>query len=579
MTLLCGFVALAAVAATQPRRTSAPDLLLVGGRIFTADPSSPWAEALAIRGDRIIAVGTTPALLSLAGPATLRVELGGRVVVPGFNDAHRHLGPSLPGIAFRTSDDPVPDPPLDLVLDSLAALVRRTPAGTWLRTAIDATLLDDPRARRAALDSVAPSHPVWLGANTGHGAILNSAALRALGIADSAADPPGGFNEREGTPYPGRGRGRLTGLLHEYAAWNAARALRSAQPDSVLIAGYRRDAEVALRSGVTTIQNMADALDPVTTCRVLGRAKLPIRVRVVPMPTPGDAVHPTSGRRAAAQRYACEDASPPSGARLAAIKWILDGTGIERLSLLSAPYADRPAWSGQLNFPPDTLRAMLAESLAAGEQPILHAIGDGTIALVLETMESLAPATAWRRLRPRLEHAEWLTPDLRARARRLGIVVVENPTHFTDGAERMHARFGPARSAEYQPFGSLPRDGIPLAIGSDGPLDPFLNLYFAVTHPDNPREALTLEAAVVAYTRGSAYAEHAEHEKGTLAPGMLADLAVLSRDIFTVPVDELPGTESVLTLVGGRVVFDAGVVQGETAAAGRRGGKAGPAGR
>jgi predicted amidohydrolase YtcJ len=164
-------------------------------------------------------------------------------------------------------------------------------------------------------------------------------------------------------------------------------------------------------------------------------------------------------------------------------------------------------------------------------------------------------------LRPRLEHAEWLTPDLRARARGLGVVVVENPTHFTDGPERMQARFGAARSTRYQPFRSLVDDGIPLAIGSDGPLDPFLNLYFAVTHPDNPREALTREAAVIAYTRGSAYAEHAEHEKGVLAPGMLADLAVLSQDIFTVATDALPDTRSVLTLVGGRIAYDAGVLR------------------
>jgi predicted amidohydrolase YtcJ len=162
---------------------------------------------------------------------------------------------------------------------------------------------------------------------------------------------------------------------------------------------------------------------------------------------------------------------------------------------------------------------MLAEALAAGEQPVLHAIGDSTIALVLSLMSSLAPDSAWRRLRPRLEHAEWLTPDLRPHARRLGVVVVENPLHFTDGPARMAARFGAARAREYQPFRSILDAAIPLAIGSDGPTDPFLDLLLATTHPDNPREALTREQAVVAYTRGGAYAEHAERAKGTLAPG------------------------------------------------------------
>ncbi|HEX3159050.1 MAG TPA: amidohydrolase [Gemmatimonadaceae bacterium] len=545
------------------RRDPAPDLVLLGGRVFTADSTRPWAQALAIRGDRIVAVGTTSSVLALAGPATRRIRLGGRVVVPGFNDAHAHLASSIPGVAFRTSDDPVPDPPFAWVRDSVAALARRTPPGTRLVTSIDAAVLDDPLARRAALDAVAPGHPVWLVANTGHGMIANTAALREVGIAEEAPDPAGGFYERDGAPYPGHGHGRLTGLLHEYAAWNATRTLRSHQPDSVHVAAFRRYAERALRSGITSVQDMADALDPATTLRALRLAQLPIRVRVVPMPGTDAA-----GRRTTEWQAALHDpawrasagARLPTGARLGATKWIVDGTGIERLGLLRAPYADRPTWFGRLNFPPDTLRALLRESLLAGEQPVLHAIGDSAIVLVLSTMESLAPDSAWRRLRPRLEHAEWLTPDLRARARRLGITVVENPTHFTDGADRMHARFGVARAREYQPFGSLPTAGIALAIGSDGPMDPFLNLQLAITHPDNPREALTRESAVTAYTRGSAFAEHAEHEKGTLAPGMLADLAVLSQDAFRVPIDALPMTVSVLTIVGGRVAYDAGVL-------------------
>jgi predicted amidohydrolase YtcJ len=242
---------------------------------------------------------------------------------------------------------------------------------------------------------------------------------------------------------------------------------------------------------------------------------------------------------------------------ISGVKWILDGTGIERLSVLRAPYADRPGWFGELNFPQDTLRAMLQEALATGEQPILHAIGDSTIAVVLSTMESLAPESAWRRIRPRFEHAEWLTADLRQRALRLGVVVVQNPTHFTDPPELVQARFGEQRGRSYQPFRSLSAAGIPLALGSDGPMNPFLNLQFAITHPVNPTEALTLEQAVIAYTRGSAYAEHAEREKGKIAPGMLADLAVLSQDIFSIAPDKLPETTSVMTLVGGRVVYDA----------------------
>jgi predicted amidohydrolase YtcJ len=532
------------------------ELVLLGGKVFTADSLRPWAEAVAIRGNRVVAVGSSAEIGRFAVDSTRRIQLGGRTVIPGFNDAHAHLGAPLPGVGFRTSDDPVPDPSLSLVLDSLSALVARVPAGTWLRTSVDATILDDPRARRAALDSVAPRHPVWLGANTGHGMIVNSAGLRALGIPDDPPDPIGGFYEREGAPYPGRGRGPITGLLHEYAGSNASQRLRSAQPDSILVADMRRYGERALRLGVTSVQNMTMQYDAATTLRVQRLARLPIRVRVVPMPATSSTGRLTSEWRAAIAKESGQPGGPGPKISVSGTKWILDGTGIERLALLESRYLDRPGWRGTLNFSPDTLRAILRESLAAGEQPVLHAIGDSTISVVLNIMESLAPDSEWRLLRPRLEHAEWLTPELRDRARSKGIIVVENPLHFTDPPELVRARFGAERGRGYQPFASLLAARIPLAIGSDGPVNPFVNLHFAVTHPANPREAITLEQAVIAYTRTAAYAEHEEHEKGTIAPGMLADLVVLSHDIFTIPPERFAEVASVLTIVGGEILFD-----------------------
>jgi len=554
--------AFGALRAHVDRPTATADIVFVNGRVFTADSTRPWAEAVAVLGDRIMAVGRTAEMLELAGPRTRQVDLAGRLVVPGLDDAHDHVGAPLPGVAFATTDEPVPDPSLRVVLDSLSSVSRRVAAGTWIRTDIDATILDDPRARRDALDSVTPRHPVMLTASTGHGVVLNSAALRALRLRDDEPDPVGGFYERDGAPYPGMAaRGRITGLLHEYAGWNARRALGSAQPDSVIVAGFRRHAARALAFGITSVQDMANAVDAATTLRVLERARLPIRVRVVPMPGTDSTRRLTAEWRDASRRFAGRPwTSSAPRPTVSGLKWILDGTGIERLSLLRKPFADRPGWHGMANFPADTLRTMLREALSSGTQPVLHAIGDSTLALTLSAIESVAADTAWRRVRPRFEHAEWLTPDLRERARRFGVIVVENPTHFTDGPERMRARFGERRGRDYQPLGSLPASGIPIAIGSDGPLNPFLNIELATEHPDNPAEAITREQAVMAYTRGSAYAERAEGEKGTLAPGMLADLAVLSRDIFTIPANDLPSTVSLLTLVGGRVAYDAGVL-------------------
>ena len=240
-------------------------------------------------------------------------------------------------------------------------------------------------------------------------------------------------------------------------------------------------------------------------------------------------------------------------------KYVLDGTPIERLALMRRPYADRPGWRGRANFDADTVRAMLADALRAGDQPLLHVSGDSLLRVVFDAMQALAPDSAWRRLRPRIEHGDWLGGDLIPIARRLGVVVVQNPVHFALAPELLAARFGgaPGPVPGFQVVRDLVESGVPLAIGSDGPPSPFLNIMFATTHPVSPAQALTREQAVIAYTRTAAYAEHAEGEKGTLAPGMLADLAVLSQDVFTVPPQALPATTSLLTLVGGRVVHDA----------------------
>ena len=243
-------------------------------------------------------------------------------------------------------------------------------------------------------------------------------------------------------------------------------------------------------------------------------------------------------------------------------KWILDGTPVERLAATRRPYADRPAWTGRLDFSTEEIRAAVEHARRDREPLMLHVVGDAAVAAALSALEAAGGPEVWRPLRPRFEHGDGLAPDLVARAAALGVTVVQNPSHFTL-PEVMFARFGYENMAGFQPMKSLLAAGVPLALGSDGPPSPFLNILFAVTHPTSRREALTREQAVTAYTRGSAFAEFAEAVKGTLAPGMLADLAVLSQDIFTVEEGRLPETSSALTIIGGRVVYDAPVTPPE----------------
>jgi predicted amidohydrolase YtcJ len=245
---------------------------------------------------------------------------------------------------------------------------------------------------------------------------------------------------------------------------------------------------------------------------------------------------------------------PAVGSKVAGLKFVIDGTPVEGLAFMRQPYNDLGS-RGMLNFPVDTVRAILTQCVSRGLQPILHIVGDSATAVVLGLMTEVAPDSVWRRLRPRIEHGEGATADLIPDLLRKGVIVVQNPTHFAV-VELFDRRWGTERRLRLQLFKSFITAGVPIAIGSDGPQQPGLNLMLAVMHPDNPPEALTVEEAVTAYTRGSAYSEFTEGDKGSLAVGKLADLAILSQDIFTVPVPQLVATRSVFTMIGGRAVLD-----------------------
>jgi predicted amidohydrolase YtcJ len=528
-------IALLTLAATQ---TAPADIAIVNARVYTGNAARLWAEAIGIRSNRIAAVGTS-AEIAAAG-ATRTIDAGGRLLIPGLNDAHAHPGAMPDATRLEGPSAVEHDPTLDEVIARIKAATATAPAGGWIVGEIGSLVLDDPRATRTTLDALTADRPLVLSAWTGHGAIFNTAALRALKVSDTEVDPPGGFF---GRAADGR---TLTGLAHEYATYMLRQRLAMIPDRAAQVKAFHAFAADAASFGITSVQAMMTAYPAAEAAPWIEAAGLPVRMRLIDFPM-------TAMRewRAPVSRRA-RPKSPM--VTVSGTKWIVDGTPIERLALLRAPYADAPKVSGRSNVSDSDLREFLRRAFDAKEQPLLHVVGDGAIALALDAIQDTG-GPRWLTIRPRLEHADMLQAADFPRAARMGVTIVQNPSHFML-APLLQARLGPDRVARVDLVKAAIAAGVPFAIGSDGPLNPFLNIMFATINAANPSQALTVEQAVAAYTRGSAFAEHAEREKGAIAPGMLADVALLSQDIFKVPPAELPRTTSVLTIVNGRIVHE-----------------------
>jgi predicted amidohydrolase YtcJ len=530
-------LALALTGLVQP--APAPDLVILNARVYTGDARHPWAEAISIRTNRIAAVGTTAEITASAVGART-IDAGGRLLVPGFNDAHAHPGAMPPTTRLEGPPAIEHDPTLDEVLARIRTAVPNTPAGQWIVGEIGAAVLDDPRATRATLDPLTADRPLMLGSWTGHGTVFNTAALRALGVGETEPDPPGGFF---GRMPDGR---TLNGRANEYADYVLRQRLTKMPDRAAQVKAFQAFAAEAASFGITSVQAMMTAYPAAEAAAWIESAGLPVRMRLIdfPMMAMKDWVAPAS-------RPARTETPLVT---ISGTKWIIDGTPIERLALLRAPYADAPKSSGRQNFSGADLREFLRRAFDAKQQPMLHVVGDGAIAAALDAFQDTG-GPRWILLRPRLEHADMLEAGDFARAVRMGVTIVQNPSHFMIPAV-LQQRLGPERAARIDQVKAAIAAGVPFALGSDGPINPFLNIMFAVMNPANPSQALTVEQAVDAYTRGSAAAELAERQKGTIAPGMLADVALLSQDIFRIPLDQLPRTTSVLTIVNGRIVHE-----------------------
>lgn len=530
------------------------DLLLSGGRIFRG-LAHGFTDALAVKDGRILALGAEA--LDAAGQATRRVDLGGRVAIAAFNEAHMHLLPyglGLSQVNLRAEEVRT----LDEVLRRIGTAAQAAPKGAWiLGRGYDHAELDVERHPLAAeLDRAAPDNPVAIVRTCGHMAVANSMAMRLAGVGHNTPDPEGGVIERKG--------GQLTGLFQE----RAMRLVRDVipPPDHATMIGAIDAACTHLASlgfasatdmNVGMTAGMAE-VDAYKAAKAAGR--LPLRMWQVLAGNP----------EGIAQDAWARGMRPMQGddsLRWGAVKVFADGSAGGLTAAFFEPYlASAGGGTGVFTFPDETIHALLKLYHEHGWQLDIHAIGDAAIEQVLLGMEAAdSAAHPFAGRRHRIEHCGFVTRDQRRRMKARGILPVPQPVFMYEFGDLYVRNLGRERSEHAYPMKTWLGEGHHPAASSDCPVstvDPFVNLFTMLTRKTNrgtvmgPEEALTAEEAVHCYTWCGAYTQFAEDRRGTLEPGMQADIAVLSRDVFAIAPEEVLCTEADLTLRDGAAIFD-----------------------
>ena len=566
----------------QPSQPKAA-IILLHGNIYTGVevPSSFHAmqrvEALAIRGDRVQAVGTENEILKLKGPQTQVINLGGHFVMPGFNDAHLHLASA----GFRRlTVDLTGVKSLTEFRDRIRARVQTAEPGEWITGGgWDHTFWPVKELpSRWDIDEVTADHPVFLQRVDGHIAVANTRALQLASISLASKDPEGGKIDRDLSGGP-------TGILRE-----TARDAVSAVIPKPTHEKRRQAIEAALQDlaqwGITSAQDNSGWEDFQIYEQLEREGKL--TARISEWLAFDDSLETLKAHRAA---HPGSDNMLHTGM----LKGFMDGSLGSRTAALLEPYADDSKNSGLPQYEPAKLTTMTKERADAGFQIGFHAIGDKGVQMALGAFAStgrvetggvgtdpvetgdvgtgVSPVQAERSSadlstdhRFRIEHAQVTTPAQVAKFKQLKVIASMQPNHLLTDMNWAMDRLGSKRAATSYAWAEFLKKGVTLAFGTDYPVEPvtpFRGLYAAVTRKSEggkkeyfPEEKLTMEQAIAAYTTGSAFAEFAEKEKGTLAPGMLADFVVLDRDVTAVAPEKVLGTKVLRTVVGGKTVYE-----------------------
>jgi predicted amidohydrolase YtcJ len=536
------------------------DLIITNARAWTVDTNHPRAEAIAILGERIVAVGAAGEIDLWRGDTTQVIDAHGHLLLPGFNDAHLHFthgGLSLDSLNLRDAATPVE------FARRIAERAATTPPGEWItggewddQVWAKKSGGKDELPTRQLIDEVTRNVPVLVNRLDGHMALANSAALKIIGITRNTPNPPGGEIVRDA-------KGEATGILKDAAMAAAYAKVPTVSHERRLKAIARAMAHAA-RIGVTSVQDMNPLYEDVAAYAELAeRGELTVRIYAAP---------PIAVWQDQAKLGLRHGFGSP-WLRYGAVKAYADGSLGSTTAYMFAPYRDAPQSHGLLAadmLPPEKILRNLIGVDQANLQAATHAIGDRAVSTVLDLYAEVVKQDGPRDRRFRIEHAQHVSPKDFARFRTLGVVASMQPYHAIDDGQWAETRISHELAGTSYAWRTMLDNHVHLAFGTDwpvAPLEPLTSLYAAVTratldgkHPRGwfPEQKLTVAEAIEAYTLGSAYAEFQEKDKGSIAVGKLADMILLSDDVFAIEPEAIRNVTVELTIVGGRVVYQSG---------------------
>ena len=541
------------VAATHANGESKPaaTLIVTNAAVYTVDKGNPRAEAVAAIGDRIVAVGSRAEIDLWRGSQTKVIDAGGKLLLPGFNDAHVHF---IQGGAQLNQVNLVDAATPEEFAKRIAAQVKKTPKGEWiLGGRWDETKWANPELpTKDLVDPVTGDTPIFVERYDGHEALANSAAMKLAGVDAKTPDVPGGVILRDAS--------NPTGIFKDAAMALIYKAIPPMTPDQRLRAA-RAALKHAASLGVTSVQHMnPEFADVAAYSELAEKGELTTRIYAVPMETEWRDQAKVGIRRAWGSAYL----------RLGAVKGYADGSLGSRTAYMFEPFADDPGNRGLLSdemHPPSAMRDRLMQADAAGLQIRVHAIGDRAISMMLDIFGDIEKEHGYHDQRFAIEHAQHMAQKDFERFAKLHVIASMQPYHAIDDGRWAEARLGHDRTRYSYAWRSFLDHGVTLAFGTDwpvAPLDPMQGLYAAVTRATLdgknsrgwiPEEKITLPEAIEACTIGAAFAEFQEHQKGSITPGKLADMVILTDNIFELKPEAIRNVKVQTTIVGGKVVY------------------------